>query len=225
MVPYRDLIPEKKGRKQGKKTLFAFFQLAITSALCYLAFRLLNRRFAVWFTDGNANYYGNLTAWLIVLFILPKVFRVSSLKVMDLLSPGLPICLSVAKLACAFQGCCFGFEMEGSFYYNQDTGRYEFPIQIVEALTALGLFIFLTFYKKRNRLTGSVFPIYLILYSISRFITEFFRADFPNIFGPFDAYQVMSFIFLIVGCGLLYFLWIYKYESDKRDRLVKSNHK
>ena len=224
-IPYRDLISHKKERTQRKTTLLAFIQLVIISALCYLMFKTFNRAFADWFTDGNANYYGNLTAWLIVFLIVPKIFKVSSLQAMDLLSPGLPLSLFVAKLACVFHGCCSGFEMNSSFYFNQSTNRHEFPVQLVEALVAFALFFVIRLYQKRNKIPGSVFPVYLILYSISRFITEFFRADLPNVLGSFDAYQIMSVVFLLVGGGLLYFVWIYKYESDTHNKPEEFKHK
>lgn len=206
--------------KQKNPKLIAFLQLLVICISFSILFFVLNTAFGEWFTSGNKNYYGTLTAWLISFSIIPLFFHISPRLNMDFFSEALPIQLFIAKLACFFHGCCYGFEDSGSWYYNQCNNRYEFPIQFVEAFVAIALFFIIRLYKKRNMILGSVFPVYLILYSISRFITEFFRADFPNVFGPFDAYQVMSFIFLIVGCGLLYFVWFYKYESDKRDRLV-----
>ena len=176
---------------------------------------LLLRYFADWFTHGNANYYGTLTAWMIVVTLLSLLFKINPLKAHDVLTIALPTQLFFAKLACFFHGCCSGFELPGSFYFNQKTGRYEFPVQLVEALVALALFFFLIWYKKRNKIPGSVFPMYIVLYSASRFLTEFLRADFPNVLGPFDAYQIMSFVFLLIGLLIFYFVWIFKYESEK----------
>lgn len=202
--PYSLLLPESTTTK-GKKELFAFIELFLIGILLYALLSFLNRSFADWFTSGNANYYGNLTAWLIILIALPVLFKVSPPKAMDLLSPGLPLSLFVAKLACFFHGCCSGFEMTGSWYFNQYTGRYEFPVQMVEALVALAIFFFLLYYRRRNKLTGSIFPVYLIAYSLSRFITEFLRADLPkNVLGPLDTYQVMSVIYLLNGLILLF---------------------
>lgn len=195
---------------QRKRTIFAFLQLLIMSLVLYVLLLAINRTFANWFTDGNGNYYGNLTAWMIVMTLFPVIFRVSPLKTMDLLSPGLPLCLFVAKLACFFQGCCSGFEMPGSWYFNQKIGRYEFPVQLVEALVALGLYVFLRWYQKKNKIRGSVFPVYLILYSVSRFLTEFLRADLANVLGPFDAYQIMSIVYMLLGAGFLHMVRIHQ---------------
>lgn len=205
---YREYLPAAIS-DQKKRTVFSFIQLFIMSIVFYRLLLFVNRTFADWFTQENANYYGNLTAWLIVMTLFPVVFRVSPLKTMDLLTPGLPICLFVAKFACFFQGCCSGFEMPNSWYFNQDTGRCEFPVQMVEALVALALLVFLRGYQKRNKIPGSIFPVYLILYAASRFATEFLRADLDNVLGPFDAYQIMSVVYILLGAILLFAVWLY----------------
>lgn len=197
---YRELLPTiLKG--QRKRTMIVFAELIIISVLLLPLWFFLNRSFAKWFTNGNANYYGNITAWMIVLTLLPIVFKVSPLKTMDLLTPALPLSLFTAKLACFFHGCCSGIEMQGSFYYNQYTERYEFPVQLLEALVALGIFFFLQIRKKKIPM-GEVFPVYLIVYSASRFLTEFLRDDLPRVFSAFNAYQILSVIYFLLGVYL-----------------------
>lgn len=213
---YLEISPTAKRKKHPK--LAAFLQLFIICIPFGVLFFFLNSYFGKWFTQGNRNYYGTLTAWLISFSIIPLFFRVSPRLNMDLFSEALPIQLFIAKLACFFQGCCYGFEMPGSWYYNQGNDRAEFPIQLVEALVAVALYFIMRLYKRRSKTPGSVFPVYLILYSISRIITEFFRDDSRHAFGLFDAYQVMSFVFLLIGGGLFYFVWIYKYALEKRKK-------
>ena len=215
---YKALMPEKNAKKK-RKAVPAVVQLAVVSGLLYLLFSVLNRLFANWFTNGNANYFGNLTAWMLVLSVVPAVFGVSPLRATDLLTPGLPLCLFAAKLACVFHGCCSGFALPNSFYFNQYTNRYEFPVQIVEAAVALGLFFFCLYYRKKNTVPGSVFPAYLILYCISRFFTEFLRADLPDVAGPFDAYQIMSTVFL--AAGILFFCFVRVYKRKKKEGASK----
>ena len=211
---YREYLPATTGSKK-RLTAMAFFLLVILGLSFFGLLSVLNRAFADWFTRGNANYYGNLTAWLIGMTLLPIIFKVSPLKTMDLLSPGLPLCLSVAKLACFFHGCCSGFEMPGSWYFNQNTGRYEFPVQLLEAVVAFGLFVFLRWYQKRSRIPGSVFPVYLVLYAVSRFGTEFLRGDLPSVFGILNAYQVLSVVYVLLGGVLLSAVWIYHRVSAR----------
>ena len=171
-----------------------------------ILFFFLNTQFGNWFTNGNKNYFGTLLAWFISFAIVPVIFKISPYRTLDLFSAGLPLQLMIAKIACSCWGCCWGKQMDNSFYYNHNTSRYEVPVQIVEALVAFLLFIYLIYKKKRMwnpQKEGSIFPLYLILYSISRFITEFLRSDLPNVWGKLDAYQVLSIIFMLFGVLLL----------------------
>ncbi len=217
-------VLKKENSRKGKLIGFLEYLIIIAATTAFLLF--LNKRFGVWFTDGNANYYGSLVAWMIMVSFLTVLFKVSPLKVHDLFAPALPLQLFFAKLACFFHGCCHGFELSGGFYFNHYTERYEFPVQLVEALIALALFFFIRWYAKRNKHVGSVFPVYLSLYSVSRFLTEFLRADLPNVVGPFDAYQVMSVVFALVGLFLLYNVWIVGDKIQEHyDRVLKKQTK
>ncbi len=197
----------------GKKrpVLWGFLLLLLIYAVFSGLFFFLNSKFGDWFTNKNKNYYGTLTAWFTAFTFIPILLKISPLKTLDLFSGGLPLQLFIAKLACFCWGCCYSFEMRGSFYFSLYNHRYEFPIQLLEALVALILFVFLIRYKKHSYKTGTVFPIYLILYSISRFLTEFLRADLPKIAKPFDAYQIMSIIFTLFGFA---FLWIVRKKRN-----------
>ncbi|MBQ7596103.1 MAG: prolipoprotein diacylglyceryl transferase, partial [Clostridia bacterium] len=210
--PYSDLTPAEKRKKHNK--LYSFLQLLVMCVVFAALFFVLNPGFGKWFTNGNNNYYGTLVAWFIPFSVFPLFFHKSSLATMDLLSGALPLQLFIAKLACFCQGCCSGYEMPGSFYFNQETNRYEFPVQLLEAFVALGLYFYFLHYKKKNKIPGSVFPLYIIIYSVSRFITEFFREDLSDIISVFNAYQIMSVVFLLIGGVLFYFVWIYKYEKE-----------
>lgn len=186
-----------------KKMQVGIGQVLAIIVVAFVLFRVLNPAFAKWFTDGNANYYGSLTAWFIAITMMTVFFKTSPFLAHDMFAPALPIQLFFAKLACFFYGCCTGFELFGYWYFNRNTIKFEFPVQLVEALVALALFVFLRWYQKRNKILGSVFPVYLILYAASRFITEFLRADLPNVLGPLDAYQIMSIIYAFLGVVLL----------------------
>ena len=221
---YGEYLSTATSNKRNR-TAVAFLLLLSMIILLLGLISVLNRAFADWFTRGNANYYGNLTAWLIGMTLLPIIFKVSPLKTMDLLSPGIPLCLFVAKLACFFHGCCSGYEMPGSWYFNQHTERYEFPVQLLESLIALGLFVFLRWYQKRNKITGSVFPVYLTLYAVSRFLTEFFRADLPHVLGTLTAYQILSAVYVLLGGVLLGAVWMYHRASSRGKKVSGANRR
>ncbi|MCR5825405.1 MAG: prolipoprotein diacylglyceryl transferase [Oscillospiraceae bacterium] len=192
------------------RLLIALCQMLGIIVVVYYLLNYFNRAFGDWFTEGTANYYGSLTAWFLGVSSMTLLFRTSLLHTHDLLAPALPLQLAFSKMGCFSYGCCSGFAMPNSWYFNQDTNRAEFPVQLVEALVALALFFVLLWYRKRSRQAGSVFPLYLLLYSASRFLTEFLRADFPNVLGPFDAYQFLSIAFFVIGIVLLCVVRVYE---------------
>lgn len=205
-----------KQKTQKRKYLISALLIISISIISFLLFRVFNPLFAYLFTENNANYYGSLSARIISVSVLSLLFRSDLFKTHDIFTPALPIQLSVAKIACAFAGCCHGFELENSFYINPSSHIHEFPIQILEALIAFILFFVIEFYKRNNKIQGSVLPLYLILYSISRFITEFFRADLPNVLFIFDAYQILSLIFLFFGTALFILCYLRQKQILKR---------
>jgi phosphatidylglycerol:prolipoprotein diacylglycerol transferase len=70
------------------------------------------------------------------------------------------------------------------------------PTQIYMVLANLLLFFILVFLQGRKRFHGMIFLSYIILYSIFRFIIEFFRGDFRGNFF-FDFLSVSQ------GIGIL----------------------
>lgn len=201
-----------KQNTAGKQTLVAVVETLVLFFLGMFLLYFLNTGFGKWFTNGNANYYGSLTAWLLAFIIVPLVYGISPLAASDIFALGLPLSLFVAKLACFFHGCCSSIELSGGFYYNQNTNRYEFPVQLVEAFVALAIYFFLRVYRKKIP-QGDVFPAYIFLFSVTRFFTEFLRDDTPDVLGPFNAYQILSVIFAAISCFLFVSI---KAEQDRR---------
>ena len=82
------------------------------------------------------------------------------------------------------------------------------PVMLYELGFNLLIFAFLWSIRKRPWGDGFIFSLYLMLYSVDRFIVSFFRADDLYI-GSFRAPHVVS-ILLVVGVGLFVFrkkLW------------------
>ena len=117
-----------------------------------------------------------------------------------------PLCITIAhafgRIGCMCAGCCYGRETT-SIIGIENAGAVRVPVQLFEAGFLFILFGVLAFlYLKRCNNTLS---IYLIAYSIWRFIIEFFRDD-PRAGlkeTKLEPSQWMSFIFLFVGIGLI----------------------
>ena len=92
--------------------------------------------------------YGAVIGFIIMLFIYSKQFKKDFITMLKLIIPSLPLIYGLSKIACFISGCCYGIEYDGIFSvtYNYSSsapnGISLFPIQIVETVVFLLIFIF-----------------------------------------------------------------------------------
>lgn len=185
-----------KKRKIFSSDIFlATIETIIISCVQYLPTTILNWKFGKLLGTG-ANYFGLLFFIPYILLGFCMLFKIDPWKQIDLITPAFPVALSVAKIACFCAGCCRGIACSFGVY-NSYTQVIEFPIQLLEAGVALLIFIFLLFWRKRAK-TGTVLPAYMIIYSTTRFFTEFLRGE-PNVFWGLKTYHILCIIGVIVG--------------------------
>ena len=115
---------------------------------------------------------------------------------MDFISPAFPLALIFSKLGCFCSGCCHGVECSFGMH-NYDTNTVEFPVQLVETSLAVLIFVFIMLYRKKAK-EGTLFPTYLILYSSTRFFSEFFRFE-ENVIWNLKTYQILCIAGIIIG--------------------------
>lgn len=152
--------------------------------------------------NTGANYFGILFGSPFLVALICILFRIDFLAQYDLITPAYPLSLIFIKLSCYWTGCCRGFAWDRGIY-NPTTRLTEFPAQLLESAVALVLFLFLLFYHKKMK-KGTVFPIYLMLYSAIRFFTEYTRCE-PRIFMGLRMYQFLCIAGVLIG-AILYFL-------------------
>lgn len=149
----------------------------------------------------GANYFGMIFPVILILLLICVLLRINPLEQIDLITPAFPLALISGKIACFCAGCCRGFACSWGLY-NHVTEQFEFPVQLVEAGLALAIFIFLLYWRKKAK-PGTMFPTYLILYSGTRFFSEFLRCE-PEVFWIFKTYHILCIIGVIVGFAELF---------------------
>lgn len=182
----------------------------------------VNRPFGSLVGTGG-NYFGLLTVvWLVVILISVLILS-NPIKQLDLVAIFLPFRMIFTRLACFFNGCCWGIPWEyGPYNYHYDHPGNQVPVQAIESGFVLIIFLFLLWYRKRAR-PGTMFPMYVFLYSGLRFFNEFFTAADPDIIGPFNMYHILCAIGVVVG--LVTFFVMRKYGekiSSAFDRTVNN---
>ena len=145
-----------------------------------------------------ANYFGNVLISPFPLVLILILMGINPLRQLDLITPAYAIFLFISKIACFMHGCCEGIPTEFGLYFPYNE-QYEFPSQLLEAFVALIIFIVLLCVARRsNRTPGLMFPLYLIMYSATRFFTEFTRANEPIIW-KLQPYHLFCLIGIVLG--------------------------
>jgi prolipoprotein diacylglyceryltransferase len=182
-------------RLLSSATFWTVIEIILISVVVFAPFPILNETFGNIVGTG-LNYFGVTFFLPVIIFVLFFLISVNPLRQMDLITPAFPITLTVTKIACFCHGCCNGIECSFGLF-NHYTGLIEFPVQLVELCIALLIFIFLMQWRKKAK-EGTLFPIYLIIYSGTRFFSEFLRSE-PDIIWKLKTYHILCIIGVVVG--------------------------
>ena len=189
--------------------IFSFVECQLTASF--------NRTFGDLIGTG-ANYFGQLYHIPFLLAAFCLLFWCDPLKQIDLLAPSFPLALFIAKIACFCHGCCGGIEWANGLY-NTESGLTEFPIQLVEAGLALLIFVLMLFIRDKAK-PGTLFPIYLIIYSGTRFFSEFLSKK-PDVFWILKTYHILCIIGVVLG--IIELVVALKF-GDQISELFSENH-
>lgn len=194
------------------------FLLIAETVACTVFFTIpsfLNIPFGQWVGTGS-NYFAALFFLPIFAVIMGLSLWLDPLKQSDISVPGLAMTLVFLKSACFTSGCCHGVWWPGG-PYSYRNNREEFPIQLVEAGVGFLIFLFLLWYKERCK-TGTVLPMYTILYSATRFVTEFWRGQ-ELVWRSLRVYHFFCIIGFVVG--VIELIVVLKY-GDKISRYFEN---
>lgn len=180
---------------------------------------LCNGQYANLVQGGGGNYFGLLFFGAPVFLIFLMIFAVDPIKQFDWCTPAYAMSLVFFKLACLLHGCCQGKPWEHGIYFYIWEDRL-IPSQLLEMVVALAMFIYLLYRLHKPYTLGTMFPIYMIIYSVTRFFTEFTReADF--IYWGLCSYQIQCLVGILVGL-VEYFLAL-KFGQSVSDWFEKKN--
>jgi phosphatidylglycerol:prolipoprotein diacylglycerol transferase len=127
----------------------------------------------------------------------------------DLVAPGIILAQAVGRVGCTINGCCYGLPTSlpwGIVYTNPESyaplGVAVHPTQIYEIVFCLIVFAVLLRLRGHFKPDGSLFLIYLSIYSLWRVGIDFLRDGTPFLFGLHQA-QVISIIVLLITIPIL----------------------
>jgi phosphatidylglycerol:prolipoprotein diacylglycerol transferase len=133
---------------------------------------------------GGLSMFGGLVLAIVCSIIFLRLRRLNVQKTADIVAPSVMLGLGVARIGCYLNGCCLGLPTQSSLgvifppdspagYFYPDTPM--FPIQLVASLMGFLIFGLLLMIEKFKKFDGFTFWLMLALYSVGRFIIDFFR--------------------------------------------------
>lgn len=178
----------------GARLLYVLINFA------YFQYNLLEI-FTIW--KGGLVFFGGFIGGITGSIVMLKIKKLPVFKSADTIAPGVALGHAIGRLGCFFAGCCYGRECTLPFAVTFTHPKslapldvYLHPTQIYMVVANLCLFFILVWIQKHKRFNGMVFVSYIIIYSVFRFVIEFFRGDFRGAF-------FFDFLSLSQGIGAL----------------------
>ena len=173
--------------------------------------------FKIW--QGGMSFHGALVGIVIASAYFAKKNNHNALKYLDIVAIVAPIGIFFGRIANFINSELYGHEtnLPWAVKFVQVDNLYRHPSQLYEAFfEGIILFTILLYFRKKEflKVPGIISGVFLIFYSVFRFIIEFFRVpdeQLGYIFFNFTMGQFISFIFLLIG----FYLFFTKYEIKK----------
>lgn len=151
--------------------------------------------------NGGFVFYGGLLGAMLGIYIYCKCVKLDTVLIFQAVTPCFPLFHCFGRIGCFFAGCCYGIPVSYGFPMASEPSVPRFPVQLVEALCCLIIFLCLIIAEKKSKKVN-LLVIYLMSYSIVRFILEFLRGDtVRGIWGFFSTSQWISLAILFVLIG------------------------
>ena len=174
--------------------------------------------FKIW--QGGMSFHGGLLGVILASIWFAKRNSQNPYAYLDIVSSVAPIGIFFGRIANFINSELYGVETSlpwGVKFIKVDD-LYRHPSQLYEAIfEGLLLFIILIYLRGKisKKIPGLISAMFLIIYSTFRFIIEFFRIpdeQLGYILFNLSMGQILSLIFLVIGCYLSYT----KYDFKKK---------
>ena len=170
--------------------------------------------------EGGMSFHGALLGIIIFSFFFAKKNGHNIFQYLDVISITAPIGIFFGRVANFINSELYGIEtnLPWAVKFIQIDNLYRHPSQLYEAFfEGVILFLILIYfrYKGLMKIPGLISGLFLIFYSIFRFIIEFLRVpdeQLGYVFMNLTMGQIISFIFLLIGIYLV----IIKNEIKKK---------
>ena len=174
--------------------------------------------FKIW--QGGMSFHGGLVGVVVASILFAKKNNQNPFHYFDIVSIVAPIGLFFGRIANFINSELYGLEtnLPWAVKFIKVDDLYRHPTQLYEAFfEGIVLFLILIYFRNKGfmKVPGFISGLFLVFYSIFRFIIEFFRVpdeQLGYLFFGLTMGQIISFVFLSIGIYLV----VKKYEIKKK---------
>lgn len=152
---------------------------------------------------GGLVWYGGFFGGALAFYLYIRWRKLNFWDMADLVVPYMALAYAMVRIGCFLNGCCYGVPTSlpwGVAFPDLDS-LHRHPTQLYSTIINLGIFYGLLKLYPRRTFKGEVFLAYLGLYSIYRFIIEFFRENLV-VGGVLTISQLIALGVALVAVGL-----------------------
>jgi phosphatidylglycerol---prolipoprotein diacylglyceryl transferase len=159
-------------------------------------------------------YQGGFVVAFVVALLYMRRQHLPVLATCDVFAPGIALGQAIGRLGCFSAGCCWGSETHAPWavtFHNPQAaeltgvplGTPLHPAQLYESAADALIFLFLYLQIGKAHTSGTILGWYLTLYSVARFVIEFFRFHEQGLHAGLSYTQWISLATLVAGLGLI----------------------
>ncbi len=176
----------------------------------------------VW--HGGLAIHGGMIGGILMGWCFTQRHQLSFWKMADIVAPAIILGQAFGRFGNFMNGDAHGVPTSmpwgivfppTSIAGRQFPGTPLHPTMLYELLINVGIFLLLWKIRTRPWKDGFLFCLYLILYSVGRFIVSFFRAD-DLMFGPFRMPHLISILIIAAASLFIAIRRLWEQTSDAR---------
>lgn len=165
--------------------------------------------------------YGSIIGGAIGVGLYCRLKKIDALTGFDNIMPFVSLAQGFGRIGCFCAGCCYGRPTDSplgivftSEFSQAPTGIALVPTQLISSLGNFCFFAILYLIGKKNEKRGFTTACYMLLYSIGRFIIEFYRGDsIRGFIGTLSTSQFISIFIFIFGVVLMIYSLRHKHNN------------
>jgi len=178
-----------------KDLVYLYCLLAIFLALIFgKALNVIISLGKVNIINAGISSYGGLIGVILAAVIFERIISFNGMLIKySIIS--LPLIYGLSKISCFISGCCYGIPYNGLFNVTYPFGLNIplFPIQIVETVVFILIFVICNKYKEKEQIIW----IAIIISSFCKFVLDFLRYEHIKVLITTN--QIISIILIIIS--------------------------